>query len=103
MKKKLRKRIEQLENEAERLRKELGVSKRGEMLFQEAQSMWSDRDVVVEADGTGKARLLIVEGNYPADYTIHRDECFDSEYEACEAAEQMTEDRLSRRYITEPE
>src|SRR5437870_1027277 len=67
-------RLCELGNEIETLRKQLGVSAPGEMLFQAARSMWSEMDVVVEADGRGGAKLLIVEGNYPADYTTHRTE-----------------------------
>lgn len=51
--------------------------------------MWSATDVVVEADGEGGAKLLIVEGNYPADYTTHKVQNFPTEDEACEAAERL--------------
>lgn len=51
--------------------------------------MWSATDVVVEADGTGGAKLLIVEGNYPSDYTTHKEKSFQTEDEACEAAERL--------------
>ena len=51
--------------------------------------MWSATDVVVEADGEGGAKLLIVEGNYPADYITHKEQGFQTEDEACEAAERM--------------
>jgi hypothetical protein len=100
MKAKLLERIQQLENKAEQLRRQLGVSRRGELLFQAPNDMWSDLDVVVEADGTGKATLLVVEGNYPADYLTHREQCFDTEEEACEAAERMAEDHLTRQVIS---
>ena len=60
-----------------------------EMIFQAPRSMYSATDVVVEADGIGGAKLLIVEGNYPADYTTHKEQSFETEDEACEAAEQL--------------
>ena len=60
-----------------------------EMIFQAPRSMYSATDVVVEADGIGGAKLLIVEGNYPADYTTHKEQIFETEDEACEAAEQL--------------
>jgi hypothetical protein len=81
--------VHQLENEIEVLRQQLGVSARGEMIFQAPRSMWSEKDVVVEADGDGGAKLLIVEGNYPADYMTHKVQCFQTEDEACEAAERL--------------
>jgi|ERR1017187_1016357 hypothetical protein len=81
--------LHQLENRIAVLRQQLGVSERGEMIFQAARSMWSNSDVVVEADGKGGARLLIVEGNYPADYLTHKEQRFQTEAEACEAAERM--------------
>ena len=58
-----------------------------EMIFQAPRSMYSATDVVVEADGVGGAKLLIVEGNYPADYLTHKEQSFQTEDEACEAAE----------------
>jgi hypothetical protein len=81
--------LHQLENEIATLRQQLGVSARGEMIFQAPRSMWSAADVVVEADGTGGAKLLIVEGNYPADYLTHKEQSFQTEEEACEAAERL--------------
>jgi hypothetical protein len=47
------------------------------------------RDIVVEADGLGGARLLIVQGNYPTDYLIHREQKFGLEDAACDAADAM--------------
>src|SRR6266568_5823502 len=81
--------LRQFENNIAVLRQQLGVSARGEMLFQTPRGMWSATDVVVEADGAGGARLLIVEGNYPADYMIHKEQCFQTEDDACEAAERL--------------
>lgn len=79
----------ELENEIQALRQQLGVSARGETIFQAPRSMWSATDVVVEADGIGGAKLLIVEGNYPADYVTHKEQCFKTEDVACEAAERL--------------
>jgi hypothetical protein len=79
----------QLENKIAGLRQQLGVSARGEMIFQAPRSIWSATDVVVEADGAGGAKLLIVEGNYPADYMTHKEQFFQTEDEACEAAERL--------------
>jgi hypothetical protein len=81
--------LHQFENDIAVLRQQLGVSARGEMIFQAPRSMWSATDVVVEADGVGGAKLLIVEGNYPADYMTHKEQCFQTEDDACEAAERL--------------
>jgi len=50
-------RLRKLEEECQRLRNSLDVSKRGEVIFQAPNSMWSDNDIVVEADGIGGAKL----------------------------------------------
>jgi len=81
--------LHQLETKIESLRTELGVSAKGEAIFQAPKTNWSEKDVVVEADGNGGAILLIVQGNYPADYTIYKQDAFKSEDEACEKAEQL--------------
>jgi hypothetical protein len=85
------KKLHQLENKISVLRQQLGVSARGEMIFQAPRSMYSETDVVVEADGAGGAMLLIVEGNYPADYLTRKEQYFHSEDDACEAAERLIE------------
>lgn len=89
MKTKLLSEVEQIEACAENLRRQMGVSKRGETLFHSAISMWSDNEIAVEADGNGGALLMVVEGNYPSDYITHRERRFACEDEACEAAEGM--------------
>ncbi len=78
-----------LDMEAQRIRNRLGISPRGEVLFQGTLSAWPDNDVVVEANGLGGATLLVVEGNYPVDYLTRREQRFVSEDAACEAAEAM--------------
>ena len=66
------------------------VSRRGELLFRAPKSIWSENDIVVEAQGDGTARLLIVEGNhYPVDYVIESERVFPTEEEACTAAERL--------------
>ena len=79
--------LRQLEQRSKRLRRNLGISNPGEVIFQAPQSTWSDNDVIVEADGVGGAKLLVVEGNYPIDYLIKLERQFTSEDDACNAAE----------------
>ena len=82
------KELRRLEKKSKRLRSNLGISNPGEVIFRAAESTWSDNDIIVEADGIGGAKLLVVEGNYPIDYSIKLEKQFASEDEACEAAEQ---------------
>jgi len=81
------KRLIELEREIETLRTQLGISARGETIFQAPRSMWSSEEVIVVANGYGSATLLVVEGNYPVDYHVNREETFATEDEACYAAE----------------
>src|SRR5437667_436448 len=76
-----------------RIRKRLGISNPGEVVFQAPQGRWSDNDIVVEADGIGGATLLVVEGNYPIDYSIKFQRKFPSEDAASEAAEKLEEEQ----------
>jgi len=83
--------LRKLEHESRRIRNRLGIPNPGELLFQVPQSRWSDNDIVVEADGIGGAKLLVVEGNYPIDYSIKSERKFRSEDAACETAEKLEE------------
>jgi hypothetical protein len=82
-------RLRKLEEKSQSLRKNLGISNRGEVIFQAPNSMWSDNDIVVEADGIGGAKLLVVQGNYPIDYSTKSEKVFRTEDAACEAAEKL--------------
>src|SRR5438309_4057439 len=86
--------LRKLEQQSKRIRKRLGVSCPGEVIFRAPQSSWSDNDIVVEADGIRGAKLLIVEGNYPIDYSIKSEREFQGEDAACEAAE-----KIEARYL----
>ena len=66
--------IEKLEAYAEAVWKNYGVPKKGEVLLHTAISMWSENDVAIESDGQGGAVLMIVEGNYPTDFIVHKTE-----------------------------
>jgi hypothetical protein len=80
-------RLRRLYREAEGLRAELGVSAPGAIIFR--RPLTHSEDVTVTADGDGGADLEIVSGNFPVRYTrvglLH----FDSESEACAAAERL--------------
>ena len=79
-----------LERESQKIREDLKISRPNEVLYRAPQSTWSENDIVMEAEGQGSARLLIVEGNYPIDYLIKAERLFASEDEACEAAHKLT-------------
>jgi len=81
--------LKKLEKKCEKTRKRIGISTRGEVLYHAPQSMWSENDVAVEADGEGGAKLLIVCGNYPSDYSIKSERQFCTEEAACEAADEI--------------
>jgi hypothetical protein len=83
--------LRKLEKKCEQLRKHIGVSARGEVLYHAPQSMWSENDVAVEADGEGGAKLLIVCGNYPSDYSIKTERRYPTEDNACNAADEIVE------------
>jgi hypothetical protein len=83
--------VQKLEKKCEQMRKRIGVSVRGEVLYHAPQSMWSENDVAVEADGEGGAKLLIVCGNYPSDYSIKTERRFPTEDDACNAADEIVE------------
>jgi hypothetical protein len=83
-------RLKELEREIEKLRSQLGISARGETIFQAPRGMWSSQEVIVVANGCGAATLLVVEGNYPIDYHINREETFSTENAACRAAERLS-------------
>lgn len=82
--------LAKLERESQKILDDLKISRQGEVLYRAPESTWSDNDIVVEAEGQGAARLLVVEGNYPIDYLIRSERLFASEDEACEAADQLT-------------
>ncbi len=69
----------------------LGIARPGEVIYRAPQGAWLDSDVIVEADGMGGATLLIVEGNYPIDYTNKFEKRFATEKDACAAAERKFE------------
>lgn len=78
--------ITRLQSQLDGLRRRLGISGRGEVLFRADLSYGDDEVALVEADGFGGGVLRIVEGNYPVDYLIRDEREFATEEEAIEAA-----------------
>jgi hypothetical protein len=82
--------IAKLERKVCQRRRALKASKPGELLFRAPLSMWSENDIVVEAEGDGAAWLLVVDGNsYPVDPIISSSKLFKTEEEACDAADEL--------------
>jgi hypothetical protein len=73
-----------LDQQAQALRKEMGHSQPGEVIWQTRLDF--DELLVVAADGYGRASLLRVSGNYPVEYTLKDRREFDSEDAACAEA-----------------
>ncbi len=84
--------LKRLQEAVDGIRKELGLSAPGDVLYLAALNPTDDEAVVVEADGFGGAITRLVEGNYPIDFVVNQEEVFESEEEACEAAERAVMD-----------
>lgn len=79
--------LKELQSEIDELRNRLGVSSPGTILYQSRNS--DDTSVLVEADGFGGAKTLIVEGNYPIDYFTRFEKSFQCERKAEKKAEDL--------------
>ncbi|HVM62268.1 MAG TPA: hypothetical protein VMV72_15520 [Verrucomicrobiae bacterium] len=90
-------RLRELQAEVDALRKKLGLSAPGEMVYCEPLTSCDAEEVVVEADGFGGATVSVVEGNFPMDYLTHKTKKFETEDAAVRAAESISEGE------TEPE
>lgn len=77
--------LKAIDEKARMLRKELGFSDPGQVLFV-ADIDFNDR-IVVEADGYGGASILQVQGNWPVEFFKLREKRFSTEREAEEAAD----------------
>ncbi len=89
--------IVELQAKLDKLRHEFGVSAPGEPTTH--YTLGTDDTIIVEANGVGGGLLSVVGHNYPWDYMSHYSHPFDSEDEAAEAADWLSqaydEDRIS--------
>lgn len=69
-------------SQADKLRKQLGISGPGELIYWHDLSVEDEEMVVVVADGQGCASLSVVRGRYPFDYETLESESFATEAEA---------------------
>lgn len=87
--------LKSVQKRADTLRKELGISAPGEVIFLALCDGAGDDMVVVEADGFGRATTSVVLGNYPVDYNIKFERSFPSEQDAVAAAEDVAFNGIS--------
>lgn len=87
--------LRNLQSRADTLRRELGISRPGEVTFLASCNEVGDDIVVVEADGLGGATTSVVDGNYPVDYVTKFERSFPSEREAEAAAEDIAFNAIS--------
>ncbi len=83
--------LRRLQSQVETLRRDLGISAPGTVLYSSSLRITDDDVVVVEADGFGGATTSIVEGNYPVDYITKAEKWFASEEEAINAADDVVD------------
>lgn len=91
LKKTDRESVARLQGQLDELRKQLGVSDRGQILHRFDASHCDEEIILVEADGFGGALLRVVEGNYPMDFNTREEIAFATEAEALRAAESFCE------------
>ena len=81
--------LRSLEAKADAIRRELGISPPGMVIFLAQCDRVEEETVVVEADGLGGATTRVVVGNYPVDFSAKFERFFPSEEEAEAAAAQL--------------
>lgn len=81
--------LRELQSKVDTLRKELSISRPGEVTFLASRNGSDDEVVVVEADGLGGATVSIVTGNYPVDYCVKFERPFSNERSAETVAENL--------------
>jgi hypothetical protein len=79
--------IARLQAQLDSLRKRLGISERGQVLYRFDASYCDEEIILVVADGLGGAVLRVVEGNYPMDFLTREEQVFQTEDEAVASAE----------------
>ncbi|MDF0665067.1 MAG: hypothetical protein P0119_03220 [Nitrospira sp.] len=82
-------RVRRLQKEIDSIRRQLGLSSPGAVVYSSPLRSLEDEVVVVEADGMGGATTCIIEGNYPIDFITKYEERFPSEEKAVRKAESL--------------
>lgn len=76
-----------LQAQADVIRKDLGISRPGSILYRSCLNAVDGEMVVVEADGFGRATTSVVDGDYPFDYLTTFAKTFETEEDAENAAQ----------------
>lgn len=94
-------RLRQLQEEADSIRGELGISPPKAVLYYAPRFPLNEEIVVVEADGFGGAITSIVDGNYPIDFVTNFEKHFETEEAAVNAATQLVEEQVEPTAVLE--
>ncbi|SRR6266568_7854467 len=86
------KKLRTLQAEIDKIRRELNISGRGEVLYRASLYVDTDEEVLVIADGFGGATASVVEGNYPIDFFTRHEKVFETEGAAIKAADKLIEE-----------
>ena len=92
--------IRRLERWLKRLRQQLEVSDRNEVIALYDGDV--DERIVVEAYGLGGARVVRAQGNYPVDYSARDERSFRNEDIASRAAHCLSEGDITRLFQFDP-
>lgn len=84
--------LRRLQASADRLRTELGFRAPGQIIYRRLLSISDDDEVLVVSDGLGSATVLVLDGNFPIDFTVRYEREFDSEKAATQAADAIEDD-----------
>jgi hypothetical protein len=91
--------LRDLQSRTDAIRRDLGISAPGTVIFLAPRGPGTDDQVVVEADGLGGATTSIVEGNYPLDSVIKFEKTFPSEKDAQAAAEELSFQQIAPNQV----
>jgi len=86
-----KKRLRALQSEIDRLRSELNIGARDEVLY--CAPLFDD-EVIVIADGLGGATTSVVDGNYPIDFITRYEKDFRTEAAALRVADKLIEKQI---------
>lgn len=81
--------IASLQAAIDKLRREHSIHDRGALIYKAFLSAVDDESVVVEADGVGGGKLMVVEGDYPFSFTVIDERSFAIAADAVSEADAM--------------
>jgi hypothetical protein len=87
--------LRRLQQRVDKIREELGISAPGTTVFRADLGPLGENVVIVEADGFGGAATMVIEGNYPVDFSVKSESAFPTEDEAIAAADRIIDGEAS--------